>query len=377
MATFKTFTTNPVSMLNLFPDNLTNPQVAVFSGTATSYTIQLQNGTYVRYTGTLFTYNAQGLATNGSFTSVDLVTPGTAGNPASDTVLATLNSFGGLSLSGINSSAALTTLTAVLGSGGSSGFFVGGAGGDIIAGGGLNDVQYSGDPGLSFGNGLVSSSFGVGSSPVTANFIGYNFSLAADPIIANSTTTPHVQLSDFGSGTVEYYSVFLDAGTTITLDIDGAVKTTGISFDSEIYLLGPDGTTIIARNDDSAIDPGSIPGSATLTLDSALTANITTAGLYYIAVGTLLTLVPDVGVTLNPVPSGALFALNVSVAGAVTPSTPGDDTLLGSAGNDVLVGGAGFDTADYSAATGSINGGGALGQCRRSVDSRPLCFHRR
>jgi len=46
---------------------------------------------------------------------------------------------------------------------------------------------------------------------------------------------------------VEYFSVTVGANEMITVDVDFA------SFDSVIELIGPDGTTVLANNDDDAL----------------------------------------------------------------------------------------------------------------------------
>ncbi len=107
-----------------------------------------------------------------------------------------------------------------------------------------------------------------------------SFDLAFDADIFNSTTIPHVSISSDNNATtdVDWYSFSGIAGGTVDLDIDYA-DGQGVSFDPILSLFNF-GSTLLAYDDDSPVDPGS-----TVPYDSFIgTYTLPYTGLYYAAV---------------------------------------------------------------------------------------------
>jgi hypothetical protein len=155
----------------------------------------------------------------------------------------------------------------------------------------------------------------------TAQNIDDKFSLDADANITDSTTVPHASV-DGGGGTAaetptfDYYSFTVtQAGTTSsTFDID-------FGYDSYLRLLDSSGT-VLASNDDSAVDPGSTEDSSVglgMTRDSYLTYTFSTPGTYYIEVAGCCPATP--GAVGFPIPNTATYRLNVSIP-TQTDTTP-------------------------------------------------------
>ncbi|WP_298952799.1 DUF2891 family protein [uncultured Methylobacterium sp.] len=225
---------------------------------------------------------------------------------------------------------------------------IGGANDDTLSGGDGNDVLY-GDAGV-----LPSGAIGMGVSvqtltkdggnttPATALDLNNHFSLYNDPNIARSTANPHTTVNATGNGDFSFYTIHLDAGETLIIDIDGADKGTGVtgSFDSYVQLLDAGGN-IIAENNDAPIDAGS-----TGTGDAGLTAAISTTGNYIIKVGSGQT---------SGIPTDATYTLNVSIEATNAILI---HQYAGDAGSDLLDGGAGSDTVDGGGGNDTVLGGG-------------------
>jgi hypothetical protein len=240
---------------------------------------------------------------------------------------------------------------------------VGAGGNDTLNGGIGNDVLY-GDfaPLMSTGVGLGIGVFTHGYGNITAGTaidVTNTFTFASNADIENSTTTAHTtaRFTTPTSGTLSasWYRVTLNAGTTLTLDID---RTTN-SFDSWIRLIAADGTTQLASNDDGPSDTGS-----TGTLDSFLTYTTTLTGVYYLVVGQY-----SGGTTL---PVNVSYDFNISVSSSSSlgqDGVAGNDTLNGGAGNDILDGGAGNDLLTDGNGTDIINGGGGFDRAIYAIAS--------
>lgn len=248
---------------------------------------------------------------------------------------------------------------------------IAGAGGnDTLNGGDGNDVLY-GDftdapsPGVGFGSGLVTHSYG-NTTAGTAIDVTNTFSLSSNADIANSTTAPHTtaRFTTPTTGTLgaSWYRVTLNAGTTLTLDID---RTTN-GLDSYIRLFASNGTTGLASNDDNSGDPGS-----TGSVDSQLTYTITTTGTYYIVVGQYS--------NNTTLPNNVSYDLNISVStGTVAgqDGVAGNDTLNGDAGDDVLIGGAGNDLLNGGTGSDTINGGSGFDRAIYNMASTAVTITR-
>jgi Ca2+-binding RTX toxin-like protein len=179
--------------------------------------------------------------------------------------------------------------------------------------------------GVALGSGYTTlDGTAANNSIATAFDLTSSFSLAHDDDIANSETVRHSTVNATGNGQAGYYRVDLNAGTTLTVDID---HTTNL--DSYVRLLRADGSYIVG-NDQNGGDPGS-----TTENDSLFTYEVLQSGSYYIQVGrySASDAARDFSATIL---SGALYELNVSVA----PT----DHSVGDAGNDLIDGGAGADT---------------------------------
>ncbi|HEV8679979.1 MAG TPA: M10 family metallopeptidase C-terminal domain-containing protein [Stellaceae bacterium] len=220
----------------------------------------------------------------------------------------------------------------------------GGGGADTLYGNDGNDTLIAGAPTDPIIKPQAQINSGIGSA---VNLDGH-FGLQSADFIANSTTTPHATVAATASGFFEYYSFSVSAGATATFDID---QTSGV--DTWLQLFSTDGTTLLAAEDDSAIDPGS--GT---TLDSNLTYVFGGGGVYYLRV--------DRYAGGSPPFAGSTYTLSVSLSGAVVTAVTagstlfggaGDDTLTGNTGNDTLNGGLGNDTLTGNTGNDTLNGG--------------------
>ena len=155
------------------------------------------------------------------------------------------------------------------------------------------------------------------------------FATSSNPEIIASTTLPHVTVLGTGGGNMDYYSLTLNAGVAVTLDIDRAGAAGNL--DSTVKIFNSAGVHL-AYDDDSSTSEGatgSISGS-----DSFLTFVTPAAATYYIEVAEW---------SDDPIEAGAQYRLHVSIG-----APPGDDVLMGGAGVDTLDGGLGADTASFA-----------------------------
>ncbi len=266
------------------------------------------------------------------------------GNAGNDIIVAaggndTVN--GGFGADTLNGDAGADTLV-----GGADGDVInGGVGADIIYGDNLDGSGRTGTSAITLGSGTINKA-GGNVSIATAQDISTQFSLGTNAEIVNSTAVPHVSVSGTGDGNVDYYKITLNnSNVTITLDIDHANEGVApAAFDSEISIYAANGS-LIANNDDTAIDTGSLSN-----LDSGLSHTFVDAGTYYIAVGSYSNLSTDPSI----IAAGGAYILQVSVAGELinnndTISGGADNDIIhASVGNDTIDGGTGIDTYDFS-----------------------------
>jgi Ca2+-binding RTX toxin-like protein len=241
-------------------------------------------------------------------------------------------------------------------------------GDDELHGGGGNDVLFGdampGEPsGIGMGNGHVTKSAGAGNFTfATAIDLTSNFSLAADPDIANAKTVPHVTVNATGDGHFDYYSLTLAAGTTITLDIDHT--TGGLDAYFEIYSLAGASFFFNAAQDDNLMSAGA--GGSSTNLDAFGTFTTRTSGTFIIGVY-------DIADPNFVMDAGQNYELNISVSATTEAigSGAGDDLLDGGAGADTMTGGGGNDhyiidnTGDVAI---EVAGGGDADEVSASVN---------
>ena len=179
--------------------------------------------------------------------------------------------------------------------------------------------------------------------------------------IVDATTVPHLSAHVSTDEGFDYFTVTVDAATTLRFDIDG---TQGL--DTIITLYRADGLQI-AQNDDGTSDQGS-----ETDFDSMLVEQVG-PGTYYLEVASLGF---DGPVAM---PAGAAYTLHVSnPRGAVVSPASGDDVIEGRGGGDTIDGGAGFDRASYESsdagvtvdlAAGTATGGHAQGDRLVSIEN--------
>jgi serralysin len=244
---------------------------------------------------------------------------------------------------------------------------IGNAGADILVGqggndtlnGGIGDDMLYGDfepvaapptpspPPYAIGTGYTTlASATVRNTSATAFNLTNNFSVSADAEIANATTVAHSTVNATANGGADWYKVTLNAGNRLIIDIDN----TATAFDSYVYVVSSNGTTILGQNDDGASSP--LDNGSTNPTDSQLIVNALTTGVYYIVVDTYRS-----GQTLATanIATGTTYELNVSVD--ITPPVSDLAGPLGIAGIDILNGGDGNDTLDGGAGGDTLNGG--------------------
>ena len=149
--------------------------------------------------------------------------------------------------------------------------------------------------------------------------LGFNDQIEDESLINTSTSIPHAEVTSTGdfSGTVDYFSFTVGAGSRIMLDVDcglNAALSTGcgalnLAIDSRIQLYDPTGTLInIADDNIGPLDTGSEGTVA----DSFLQINAMVGGLWTVAVGNF---------KVDPLPAGGDYVLNVSRSFVPEPST--------------------------------------------------------
>ncbi|MEM7742151.1 MAG: calcium-binding protein [Pseudomonadota bacterium] len=163
------------------------------------------------------------------------------------------------------------------------------------------------------------------------------WSLRENPDIQNATSVPHTTVyEEVGASWREFwYSVTIDAGETITADVDYGEGPLGKDTDLILELYDSTGTTLVSDNDDASTSLGA--GGSSSPLDSFLETTVGTAGTYLIRV---------IAFGTTKIAPNSTFLLNMSVTGhAATGSTiGGDDVIGGGIGNDTLYGMGGNDT---------------------------------
>ncbi len=267
----------------------------------------------------------------------------------------------------LNGNAGDDTLIGRLG----SDVLIGGVGNDLLIGDfdGLSQLLIV-DPslggGISLGSGSITANQASNNASIgTAIDISGEFSLASNPNIVDSTTTPHVTIFGTGNGARDYYSFTVNnPHATIRIDMD---NTSG-SYDSMVAIVDANGN-IMRLNDDSVATVGGGGseadfGTVERSSDSYLEWTPYAAGTYYIVVGAFS--------GLDVIPVGATYELQVSIdneLGGASPyaaffpyfdfnATGGvSDTLNGGDGDDRLYGGAGDDSLNAQEGSDQLFGG--------------------
>ncbi|MBZ6377021.1 hypothetical protein B5C34_07035 [Pacificimonas flava] len=174
---------------------------------------------------------------------------------------------------------------------------------------------------------------GGNDSFLTAESIDAEFSLAFNEDIADSTTIPYVSITASAEdGGVDIFSFFVSSPRRGIFDVDyAAIESEGSEdgppmaptsyFDSWLNLYDGLGN-LLASADDSDISDGAL-GSAS-SLDSFLTYDFTTSGLYYIEVKNY----SDAPFNIQGGDPQSPYALQVSLAPQQVPA-PGALGLLG------------------------------------------------
>ena len=225
----------------------------------------------------------------------------------------------------------------------------GGGGTDTLFGGAGDDSLYAGAPGQTGGAPDIIKGQGTANASIFAAVsLAGGFDLLGRPDVANSTTIPHATVVATAHGGVEYYAFTVQAGDTVTFDIDAT------NFDSTLRLFSSVGSEL-ANNDDGGPD--------NTGTDSGLTHTFDFAGTYYIQVAEWIANSGSTFTSGAPT-AGATYTLHVSIPSAtVVPLTlvgstlygqDGADTLYGGAGPDTLSGGAGDDTYVVSSQLATI-----------------------
>jgi hypothetical protein len=149
-----------------------------------------------------------------------------------------------------------------------------------------------------------------------------SFSLNALANVQDSTTIPHVEISQIGrpSAGFDFYT-FTTAGGTTHLDIDD--QTAGNHFDTQIGIWDSAGT-LIAQNDDAGNDAGD-----TDAFNSKLNNLNLAAGTYVVGVSAFFSTYQNGApfITGAQVPQGGGYTFNISTAPAATSAVPEPFTL--------------------------------------------------
>jgi len=248
---------------------------------------------------------------------------------------------------------------------GENNLLVGSGGDDVLVGLDGND-ELHGDFAGAPGDGTASVvKVGGNHDLATAQNLDPHFGLVADPNVFDSDIIPHVSVTATGDGGFDFYRFAVPmAGAEGSFDIDFGQNIDG-SIDTELVLYDAFGN-VLAENDDSALDPGSVH-----SYDSEIHYTFAAAGVYYIVVGEFPTSefdgvappegdVPDVGDT---------YTLHVSIEGHpgllagddLLIGGEGDDLLFGEAGDDLLLGGPGSNRLDGGAGIDTVEFAGNFG----------------
>ena len=175
-----------------------------------------------------------------------------------------------------------------------------------------------------------------------------------NPLVANDAVPwTRVYMQGVAASGPRYFSVTVEAGQTITIDVDYGYGTTGsaVSVDSIISLYNPS-QVAVASDDDSTILDGGLgsisAGGGTFTYDSFLVYTATVSGTYYFTVG-------EFGGTFE---GDEELIFHVSVGGHATSAySSGNDILAGGAGDDQVFGMGGNDTLYGGIGNDFLHGG--------------------
>jgi serralysin len=180
----------------------------------------------------------------------------------------------------------------------------------------ITDVAEGGGPGTTP---VINETSASNNSIATAQAINRSTLAVADNNLLHDDSLPSVTIQGNVSPAtdVDFYSITLQAGELLILDIDNL----GTGLDSVIRIWGPDGSQILF-GDDSARDPGSAahPSISGSTLDPLVWYQATASGTYYFSVeswGDNYETAPGSGETSGP------YRLQVSV-----DSAPSEAELL-------------------------------------------------
>lgn len=198
---------------------------------------------------------------------------------------------------------------------------------DILRGGGGDDLLDGGGSAASAVGGLPDGGTSLG----TALHIDPYFTNTFSDEIPGSDEIPHVSkswsLSGRGAGTVsrqEYLAVTVDAGSTITIDLDNGGF--GSNVNQSFKILDGLSNTYLSRT----VGDGGAPGEA-----ERFTYTFSEAGTYYLELSTQF--------STSRSQAFQTFVYHISLDSAVPLE---GDRLLGDAGNDTLNGGEGSDLLD-------------------------------
>ena len=180
----------------------------------------------------------------------------------------------------------------------------------------VTDVDEGGGPGTTP---VINETAAGNNSIATAQAISRSSLAIADNSLLNDDSLPSVTIQGNVSPAtdVDYYSISLQAGELLLLDIDNL----GTGLDSVVRIWGPNGSQILF-GDDSPQDAGSAahPNNPGATLDSFVWYQAPSAGTYYFSVeswGDNYETAPGTGETTGP------YRLQVSV-----DSNPSEAELL-------------------------------------------------
>jgi hypothetical protein len=160
----------------------------------------------------------------------------------------------------------------------------------------------------------------------SSEFVG---DIESGPSTNDSTILPHVTVETTSeSGSHHFYTfTVLTAGARGIFDIDYA-ESNGL--DTQIALLAPNGSTVLASNDDAPFDgPGDVLSS---TLNSFLTYLFATPGVYYLQVGECASNDCDTLSLPGAFTANELYTLHLSVGNNPNPMPEPGTWLLFSTG---------------------------------------------